>query len=174
MFETLQAWGVRHVFCCPGTTEVSLLDASIDHPSPELMLTTHESVAVAMADGYARASGELGVAYLHTHLGLANGLAHLHCAALARSPVAVLTGLKPSKLAGRKGFTHVPQTGDLARPFCKSVREARLLEEDLHHTLAAALTPPAGPAYLGIPQDVLESAAGRALPRSPRVRLRPD
>ncbi|MDF5756932.1 thiamine pyrophosphate-binding protein [Spongiactinospora sp. TRM90649] len=178
VFEVLDSWGVRHVFSCPGTTEVALLDAAVDHPSPELVLTTHESIAVAMADGFARASGRPGVAYLHTHLGLANGLAHLYCATLAASPVTVLTGLKPSTLAGRKGFTSIPHVADLVRPFCKSVRQAAhpaLLGEDLHATITASVTPPAGPAWLGIPQDVLEAPADRhALRPTPRPRYRPD
>ena len=61
-------------------------------------LTTHESIAVAMADGYARVSGHPAAVYLHTNVGLTNGLAHLAAAQLARSPVVVLNGLKATAI----------------------------------------------------------------------------
>lgn len=78
--ETLLAWGVRHVFICPGSTEAAFLDASLDHPDLEVILAPHEAIAVSAADGYARATGDPAVAYLHSHLGLANGLGHLDAA----------------------------------------------------------------------------------------------
>jgi benzoylformate decarboxylase len=92
VLDVLRAWGVERVFICPGSTEAAFLDATLHHPGVEIMLTTHESVTVAMADGHARATGRPAVAYLHTHLVLANGLSHLDAARMARSPVIVLTG----------------------------------------------------------------------------------
>ena len=98
LFEVLRGWGVERVFTCPGSTEVAFLDASLRYPDVAVTLTTHESVAVAMADGYARVTGRPAVAYLHTNVGLANGLAHLGAARLARSPVVVLNGLKTTRI----------------------------------------------------------------------------
>jgi thiamine pyrophosphate-dependent acetolactate synthase large subunit-like protein len=117
--ETLLAWGVRHVFICPGSTEAAFLDASLDHPDLEVILAPHEAIAVSAADGYARATGDPAVAYLHSHLGLANGLGHLDAARLARSPVVVLNGLKPAAIQAHEGFTSIPSTGRLAEPFVK-------------------------------------------------------
>lgn len=117
--ETLLAWGLRHVFICPGSTEAAFLDATLDHPDLEVVLTPHEAIAVSAADGYARATGDPAVAYLHTPLGLANGLGHLDAARLARSPVVVLTELKPAAIQAHEGFTSIPSTGRLAEPFVK-------------------------------------------------------
>jgi benzoylformate decarboxylase len=160
VIETLLAWGVRRVFICPGSTEAGFLDASQRHPGLEVVLTTHESVAVAMADGCARATGEPAVVYLHTHLGLANGLAHLDAARLARSPVVVLTGLKPRSLQAHDGFTTLPGTGALAAPFVKRHWQSLAGDEvanDLARCLRSAVTEPCGPTWLGVAQDLLEA-----------------
>lgn len=160
VIETLLAWGVRRVFICPGSTEAGFLDASQRHPDLEIVLTTHESVAVAMADGYARATGEPAVVYLHTHLGLANGLAHLDAARLARSPVVVLTGLKPRSLQAHDGFTTLPGTGALAAPFVKRHWQSLAADEvadDLARCLRSAVMEPCGPTWLGVAQDLLEA-----------------
>src|SRR4051794_23319895 len=61
VLETLRAWGVRRVFTCPGSTEAAFLDATLDHPDFEVILTPHESIAVSAADGYARVTGEPAV-----------------------------------------------------------------------------------------------------------------
>ncbi|MEV6848164.1 thiamine pyrophosphate-binding protein [Actinoplanes sp. NPDC051411] len=181
VLETLLAWGVRRVFTCPGSTEASFLDATVDHPDFEVVLTPHESVAVSAADGYARGTGELAVAYLHTHVGLANSLAHLNAARLARSPVVVLTGLKPARLQSHRGFTCVPDTGRLAEPYVKhqwqSLR-ADDLPEDLNRALRLALTEPTGPVWVGLSQDLMNAACETPVPDPeryrPRARTAPD
>jgi hypothetical protein len=116
VLETLRRWGVRRLFICPGSTEVALLDASFAYPDVELVLATHESSAVAMADGYARASGSPGVAYLHTNVGLTNGLSHLHAAQVASSPVVVPPGQKATAIHKRRAVTSSPYLRDHARP----------------------------------------------------------
>ncbi|MDO8691537.1 MAG: thiamine pyrophosphate-binding protein, partial [Dehalococcoidia bacterium] len=60
--QALKAQDVEYVFGNPGTTEVPFLDALASFPSIHYILALHESVAVGMADGYARASGRPGVA----------------------------------------------------------------------------------------------------------------
>ena len=119
LFAVLRGWGVRHVFTCPGTTEVAFLDASLDYPEIAITLTTHESIAVALADGYARVTRQPTVAYLHTNVGLTNGLANLAAAQLARSPVVILNGLKPTAIQGRGGFTTALTIRDFARQYVK-------------------------------------------------------
>jgi benzoylformate decarboxylase len=158
VLETLLAWGVRRVFICPGSTEAAFLDATLDHPGFEVVLVPHESIAVAAADGYARATGELAVAYLHTHVGLANGLGHLNAARLARSPVVVLNGLKPALLQSHNGFTHIQDTNRLVAPYTshhwQSLR-AEEIPEDLNRAFRLALTEPTGPTWLGLSQDLM-------------------
>jgi benzoylformate decarboxylase len=174
VLETLLAWDVRRVFICPGSTEAAFLDATLRVPEFEVVLTTHESVTVAMADGYARATGHPAVAYVHTHLGLANGLAHLDAARLAHSPVVVLNGLKPASIQGHGGFTTLPGTGELARPFVKrhwqSLAPASV-PEDVTQALRLATAEPAGPVWLGLSQDLMDAACEAPVPPPERHRV---
>jgi benzoylformate decarboxylase len=182
IFATLRAWGVDRVFICPGSTEAAFLDASLDERDIELVATSDEAITVSMADGYARVTGRPAVAYVHTHLGLANGLAHLSCAQLEHSPVVVLTGLKASALHGATaGFTTTSDVGALARQFVKWAHESGTPERiatDLDHALRVATTAPMGPAFLAIAQDRMEAdvdmAPGAGPPPAPVGRVRPD
>src|SRR5660397_87865 len=75
---TLERAGVRYLFGLPGSTEAPILDALAGNSNLEYVLGLHENVAVGMADGYARASGQVGVVNLHTSVGTFNGLANLY------------------------------------------------------------------------------------------------
>jgi benzoylformate decarboxylase len=175
VLETLLAWGVRRVFTCPGSTEASFLDATLDHPEFEVVLTPHESVAVSAADGYARGTGDVAVAYLHTHVGLTNALANLNAARLARSPVIVLTGLKPTRLQSHRGFTCVPDTGRLAEPYVKHQWQSLRTEdlpEDVNRAMRLALTEPSGPVWVGLSQDLMNAACEAPIPDPERYRPR--
>lgn len=181
VLETLLAWGVRRVFTCPGSTEAAFLDATLDRPEFEVILTPHESIAVSAADGHARVTGEPAVAYLHTHLGLANGLAHLAAARLAHSPVVVLTGLKAGPIQAHQGFTTIQNTGRLADPYVKAHWQSLssdAIPEDLGRALRLALTEPCGPTWLGLSQDLMDGTC--TLPVAgpdryrPRARTAPD
>jgi benzoylformate decarboxylase len=162
LLDVLAAWGVQRIYCCPGSTEAAVLDALVTRPDIELVLVTHESVAVAMAEGDARATGRPAVAYLHTNVGMANGLAHLSSAQLAHAPVLVLNGLKASTLAGRGAFTTLAHPRDMVRQHVKwshTSAAAGLVVDDVDRALHAATAEPAGPVWLGLPQDLLEAEA---------------
>jgi benzoylformate decarboxylase len=181
LFEVLEQWGIDLLFTCPGSTEAAVLDASIDVPVMRMVLTTHESIAVSAADGYARVTGRPAVAYLHANVGLANGVAHLACAHSTRTPLLILNGMKSTEMQNRGGFTTSPYPAEPVRQY---VREARVLlstnalAEDLTRTIAATLTEPGGPAYLGLPQDLVEAPFSGAVPAMARhaisSRRRPD
>jgi benzoylformate decarboxylase len=165
LLDTLVAWGAGRIFCCPGSTEAALLDALVTRNDVELVLVTHESVAVAAAEGSARLTGRPAVAYLHTHVGMANAVAHLVSADLSRSPVVVLNGLKPAPLAGRGGFTTSAYPRDLVRQHVRWAWQSVRAEDvpgDLDRALHASVVEPAGPVWLGLPQDLLETSAAAA------------
>src|SRR5918999_211308 len=122
LLDVIRDWGADRLFTCPGSTEAAVLDALVVRKDVELVLTTHEGVAVSMADGLARVTRRPTVAYLHANVGLTNGLGHLGAAQLAYSPVVVLNGIKPSSIQAREGFTTAPPH---ARPGAP-VREVRL------------------------------------------------
>lgn len=160
VLDVLRGWEIPYVFCCPGTSETPLLDALADPANagrgPEFLLTTHEAISVSMADGYARASGEVGVAYLHTNVGLANGLAHLYAAQLARSSVALLTGVKGTATLPHRALTTSSRILDTAAPYSgytwQNLRGEDLMS-DIDRVLWKTTVVPEQPAVLTIPQN---------------------
>ena len=90
--EQLIAGGVRYVFGNPGTTEEPFLGRLHRYPELRFVTALHESVAVCAAEGYARASGSVGVVELHAGPGLGNGLGMLYNAAEGRTPLLVYVG----------------------------------------------------------------------------------
>jgi benzoylformate decarboxylase len=78
MLEILAEAGLRYLFGNPGTTELPLSDALVDHPRIKYILGLQEVPVVAMADGFAQASGIPGVVNLHISCGLGNGMGMLY------------------------------------------------------------------------------------------------
>jgi Thiamine pyrophosphate-requiring enzymes [acetolactate synthase, pyruvate dehydrogenase (cytochrome), glyoxylate carboligase, phosphonopyruvate decarboxylase] len=169
IIETLRAWDIPYVFCCPGTSEVPLLDAlaEVDGQTraTEFLLTTHEAISVSMADGFSRASGGIGVAYLHTNVGLANGLAHLYAAQVARSSVALLTGIKGTKTLPHRALTTSPRILETAAPYAGRTwqnLDGESLVDDIERTLRHTTVAPESPAVLTIPQNHISGVASGA------------
>jgi benzoylformate decarboxylase len=73
--ELLQSEGVTHLFGNPGTTELPIMHALADYPDMRYVLGLQEAIVVAMADGYARASGKLVACNVHVAPGLGNAMA---------------------------------------------------------------------------------------------------
>jgi benzoylformate decarboxylase len=177
LMDILKAAGVRYLFGNPGTTELPFLDALPDS-SLEYVLGLQEATAVAAADGYAQASGHVGVANVHVAPGLANSLSILHNAARAKSPLVVTAGQQDTRF-----LMHEPiLAGDLARmaePFTKWSHEVRRAEDApvaLRRALKVALTPPTGPVFLSLPMDLMAPAVEDTAAPPPTIaaRSRPD
>lgn len=157
---------VRHVFGNPGTTELPLLDALVDAPDLRYVLGLQEASVVAMADGYARATGRTAFVNLHVAAGLANGLIGLINAARSRTPLVVLAGQQD-----RRHLLQDPMlSGDLvglARPVAKSaveVQHAYDLPTVLRRAFAEAVRAPAGPVFVSVPMDLLAEDGPVAVP----------
>lgn len=90
--DALVESGVDTFFANPGTSEIHLVSAMDRNPHVRAVLCLFEGVATGAADGYARATGKPAAVLLHLGPGLANGLANLHNAYKARSPMIVLVG----------------------------------------------------------------------------------
>src|SRR6059058_1996756 len=98
LIAALRSAGVRHLFGNPGTTELPFLDA-LDGSELHYVVGLQEATVVAAADGYAQATGEVGVANVHVAPGLANALSILHNAARAkpRAPHGRSAGHAPAR-----------------------------------------------------------------------------
>src|SRR5262245_34632515 len=156
LIAALRSAGVRHLFGNPGTTELPFLDA-LDGSELHYVVGLQEATVVAAADGYAQASGEIGVANVHVAPGLANALSILHNAARSRSPVLLTAGQQDTRL-----LAHEPiLAGDLVRmaePFTKWAYEIRSGDEAVsavQRAVTTALTPPTGPVFLSLPMDLM-------------------
>ena len=173
--EALRAEGVRYVFGNPGTTESPLMDALDRAPDLKYILAAQEGVAMGMADGYARASGNVPFVNLHIDTGLSNGLSLLFNAYAGGTPL-VLSSVN-SSLA--KIADYRTDLAGLTRPFTKwgaEVTHADQIPSVMRRAFAEARTPPTGPTFVGFAPEALDSEAAVAIsPRSDTfVRAGPD
>jgi len=155
LLHTARAAGIRVCFANPGTTEMPLVAALDSVPDLRGILGLFEGVCTGAADGYGRMTDRPALTLLHLGPGFANGIANLHNARRARSPVV--------NLVGDHTRSHVefdaPLTSDivsLARPVSAWVRSntsAGDLAGDFAAATRAALGPPAQVATLIIPAD---------------------
>src|SRR3954465_7690475 len=76
--ELIADAGSKYLFANPGTTELPLFDAIVDHKGVELILGLQEIPVMAMADGFAQASGKVGVINVHISCGLGNAMGMLY------------------------------------------------------------------------------------------------
>ncbi|MCS7172380.1 MAG: thiamine pyrophosphate-binding protein [Armatimonadetes bacterium] len=168
LLGVLRARGVRFLFGLPGSTEAAVLDALREVPDIRYVLALQEGIAVAMADGYARASGGVSVVNLHTTVGTLGGLSLLYNAWRDRVPVVVLACHKDTRILGRGGFTTLPDTTALVRPLTKWAHQTlnpEQVAEDVERAFQQALAWPRGPAYVIVPENLLAAPVSVDPPR---------
>jgi benzoylformate decarboxylase len=158
LVRTARENGVSVFFGLPGSTEAALLEAIRADGGLRYVLGLHEGAVVAMADGYARATGRPGMVGLHTSVGTMNGLSQVYNAFRDRSPLVVTAGHKDSALLAGDGFCALPHLPSLLRDFTKwswQSLSAAAVPVDLARALRIAATPPFGPTFLAVPEDLL-------------------
>ena len=173
LLEVLRSEGIAHCFGNPGTTELPFVDALADEQALHYVLALQENVAVAMADGYAQASGRPSFVNLHTVAGLGGGLGNLTNAMANRTPMVITAGQ-----ADRRHLLAEPMlSGDLtglaaaATKWQHEVRHLGELAPILRRAFLSAATPPTGPVFVSIPMDVLEESGDVEVP--PRSHVAP-
>ncbi len=155
LVRTLVGGGVNVCFSNPGTSEMHFVAALDRVDGMRCVLALFEGVATGAADGYARMVDKPAATLLHLGPGLANGLANLHNAAKASTPVVNIVG--DHATYHRK--YDAPLTSDIetaARPVSGWVRtspDAKHVAEDGAAAIAAAMTPPGQVATLILPGD---------------------
>ncbi|MDX2033326.1 MAG: acetolactate synthase large subunit [Blastocatellia bacterium] len=155
LFKTLLDAGLNVCFANPGTTEMPMVRALDEVAGMRTVLCLFEGVATGAADGYARMSGRPGLTLLHLGPGFANGIAYLHDARRARSPIVNLIGDHATwHLAA-----DAPLTSDiesLARPVSTWVRRsesADAIPRDAAEAIASAWARPGQISTLILPHD---------------------
>jgi benzoylformate decarboxylase len=176
--EILKQEGVEVMFGNPGTTELPLMDGLAREPGIRYILALQESVAIAMADGYAQASGKLAAVNVHTSPGLGNAMGMLYDAMKAGSPLLLTAGQHDQAM----NLTEPILWSDLppvARPYVKwSYEITRLadLPRAVRRAAKTAKAHPTGPVFIALPVDVLNAEQQVDLLETTRIapRIRGD
>ncbi|MEO5694662.1 MAG: thiamine pyrophosphate-binding protein [Usitatibacter sp.] len=159
---SLVAEGLTKVFTLSGNHIMPLFDAAFD-AGIELIHVRHEAAAVHMADAYARLTGKVGVALVTGGPGHANAVSALYTAAMAESPVVLLSGHAPTNQLGMAAFQEMRQA-DLAAVLCKAsgiAGNANEVATNLVNAVRVAKAGRPGPVHLSLPTDVLENEAAK-------------
>jgi benzoylformate decarboxylase len=163
--------GVTHLFGNPGTTELPIMEVVPDFPQLKFVLGLQESVVLAMADGFCRASGRLAAANVHVMPGLGNAMGALYNARFSGSPVILTAGQQEQGHGLLEPLLYEPLV-PVAQPLVKwavEVTRAADLPRIIHRAAKIALTPPTGPVFLSLPGDVLDEALEMEMGRPVRV-----
>lgn len=172
ILESLVREGVEVVFGYPGGANLPLYDALMDAPIHHV-LTRHEQGAAHAADGYARASGKVGVAFATSGPGATNLVTGIATAFMDSSPVVCVTGQVASPLIGYDAFQETDITG-ITLPITKHnylVTDVRDLGHVMKEAFYIARSGRPGPVLIDVPKDVQQASIEWEYDESP-VRMR--
>ncbi len=167
----LESEGIRHLFGNPGTTELPIMAALPENPSIRYVMALQESLVVAMADGYSRASGELSACNVHVAPGLGNAMGSLYNAKWIGSPIIVTAGQQEQGHGLTEPLLYDPLV-PIATPLVKWAVEVTRLEDlprIMRRAAKIALTPPTGPVFISLPGDILNEEGASDLGHPTRV-----
>jgi acetolactate synthase-1/2/3 large subunit len=177
--ESLTKLGVQHIFGYPGGAILPVYDA-LGKSRLHHILVRHEQGATHMADGYARATGGVGVAMATSGPGATNMVTGIATAMLDSSPVVCITGQVSSKLLGSDAFQEVDITG-ITMPITKHnvvVSRAEDVARTVREAFVIANTGRPGPVLVDITKDAQQASCEfdweACTPRLPQKRVRND
>ena len=159
LWECLVREGVTTVFGYPGGAILPAYDAMLDYPIRHV-LVRHEQGATHMADGYARASGKVGVAIATSGPGATNMVTGIATAMMDSVPIVCITGQVGSKLIGSDGFQETDITG-VTLPITKHnylVTRAQDLAPAMREAFHIAASGRPGPVLIDITKDAQQSS----------------
>src|SRR5258708_17038978 len=159
IFEQLLADDIHFMFGNPGTSEQGFLDSVEDFPDIRYIMGLQETMAVAMADGYARATRRPTAVQLHSGVGLGNGIGMLYQAKRGHAPLVVLTGesgLRYDSMEAQMAADLVAMAEPVTKWATRVVDPGSLLRV-LRRAIKMAATPPMGPVFVCLPMDILDA-----------------
>ncbi len=178
IIEQLLADDIHYMFGNPGTVEQGFLDALSDYPDLKYILTLQETVAVGIADGYARATKKPTVVQLHSGVGLGNAIGMMYQAKRGHAPLVVINGdagLRYDAMDAQMAADLVAMAEPVTKWATRVVDPSSLLRV-LRRAIKIAATPPMGPVYVCLPMDILDAPNEEAvIPTSfPVTRVAPE
>jgi acetolactate synthase-1/2/3 large subunit len=156
LVKALQAENVKYVWGYPGGAVLHIYDAFYKQDTIQHVLVRHEQAAVHAADGYARATGDVGVALVTSGPGVTNAVTGIATAYMDSIPMVIITGQVPTAAIGLDAFQECDTVG-ITRPIVKHnflVKDARHVAETMKKAFHIARTGRPGPVVVDIPKDV--------------------
>lgn len=156
VMHALKNEGVEIVFGYPGGAALNLYDEIYKQDFFTHILTRHEQAAIHAADGYARASGKVGVAIVTSGPGFTNAITGIATAYMDSIPLVVISGQVPTSLIGTDAFQEIDAVG-ISRPCTKHNFLAKNIEElprILKEAFYIARSGRPGPVHIDIPKDI--------------------
>ncbi|MBI2132658.1 MAG: acetolactate synthase, large subunit, biosynthetic type, partial [Candidatus Tectomicrobia bacterium] len=172
IYRTLEREGVKYVFGHPGAILLTLLDLFLKKRQIRHILTRHEQCAAHMAEGYARASGGVGVCLVTSGPGATNLITGITDAYMDSIPIVCLTGQVSTFMVGNDAFQEADIVG-MTRSVTKHsylVKRTDDLPQVLQEAFYIARTGRPGPVLVDIPKDVLLGETAFDLPEEPEIR----
>ena len=156
LVKALQAEGVKFVWGYPGGAALHIYDAFYRQDTIQHVLVRHEQAAVHAADGYARATGEVGVALVTSGPGVTNAITGIATAYMDSIPLVVITGQVSTTAIGQDAFQECDTVG-ITRPIVKHnflVKDAHDMAEVMKKAFHIARSGRPGPVVVDVPKDV--------------------
>jgi len=161
----LKAAGVKYVFFNPSTGDYPIFDALVDEPSIQVIKGVHEGAVVAMADGYARATGKPGIVIV-ANVGLTNAMTQMINSWKDQIPLLVAVASADQETLGRDQLQEAEFHEAMTNPITKWTWVAKTtagIPETLRRGLKFASTPPCGPVFLSMPNNILREEGKAAI-----------
>jgi acetolactate synthase-1/2/3 large subunit len=156
LVKALQAENVKYVWGYPGGAVLHIYDALYKQDTIQHVLVRHEQAAVHAADGYARATGDVGVALVTSGPGVTNAVTGIATAYMDSIPMVIITGQVPTHAIGLDAFQECDTVG-ITRPIVKHnflVKDVRELVDVMKKAFHIARSGRPGPVVVDIPKDV--------------------
>ena len=173
MVRALQAEGVKYIWGYPGGAVLYIYDALYKQDTMQHVLVRHEQAAVHAADGYARATGDVGVALVTSGPGVTNAVTGIATAYTDSIPMVIIAGQVPTAAIGSDAFQECDTVG-ITRPIVKHnflVKDVRDLADVMKKAFHIARTGRPGPVVVDIPKDVsFNKATWTGYPESVEMR----
>lgn len=159
LIKCLETHGVEHIFGLPGGSVIPLFDALYESKI-KIILTRHEQGATHMADGYARATGKVGVALVTSGPGATNAVTGIMTAMMDSIPIVVFTGQTITPMLGKDAFQESDIAG-ITMPVVKHsylVKDINSIPRIVKEAFHIAATGRPGPVLVDLPKDMLAGA----------------
>ncbi len=172
LLKCLEREEVKDIFGYPGGVVLDIYDELTRTPQIRHFLVRHEQAAVHAADGYARASGKVGVVLVTSGPGATNTVTGIASAYMDSIPIVIFTGQVPTALIGNDAFQEVDIVG-ITRPCTKHnylVKDINQLAQTIHEAFHIARSGRPGPVLVDLPKDVMQASIVPKFPEAIKIK----